>query len=129
MSAKIDRRRTKRRTSVEDHNVVAVRIRPGHAAQLVDVSAGGALVETNCRLLPGTDVELHVDTPTKRTSVRGRVLRCAVVHVRAWGITYRGAINFDRHLPWLADEQGYGVPDAETRSGLGFRAAATPEVG
>lgn len=108
--------------------MVAIRIRPGHAARLIDLSAGGALVETNCRLLPGTDVELHVETATKRASVRGRVLRCAVVDVHPFAVTYRGAIGFDRHLPWLADNDGYGVPGGERRGGAPFRADATPHV-
>lgn len=128
MSGEHDRRTTRRRTAGEEHDAVTVRIRPGHAARLIDLSAGGALVETNCRLLPGTDVELHVETSTKRTNVRGRVLRCAVVHLHPRAVTYRGAIGFDRHLPWLAEEDGYGVPGGEKRSGLPFRAPATPNV-
>ena len=77
----------------------------GIARALIDVSAGGALIETNHRLLPGTSVELQVETGTDRANVRGQVLRCAVVRVRPTWVCYRGAIAFDRHLPWFVDER------------------------
>ena len=98
-----DRRTARRRETFEEHRVVSTSVRPGHPARLIDVSAGGALIETNHRLLPGTSVELQVDTGTDRTSVRGRVLRCAVVRLRPTWVCYRGAIAFDRHLPWFVD--------------------------
>jgi hypothetical protein len=123
-----ERRRALRHQQVDEQGAVSVRIKPGHAARLIDVSTGGALVETNCRLLPGREVELHMETPTRRAAVRGRVLRCEVVRLRASSISYRGAIAFDRSLPWFADEPGYHVPTADMRRGGPFRAQATPQV-
>jgi hypothetical protein len=73
-------------------------VRPGHAAVVVDVSPHGALIETAYRLLPGTIVDLHVETADRRESVRGRVLRSVVAGVNAGGISYRGAIGFDSAL-------------------------------
>ena len=101
-----DRRGMRRLEAVEEHRIVSARVRPGHRARLIDVSAGGALIETSHRLLPGTSVELQVDTGTDRASIRGQVLRCAVVRVRPTWVCYRGAIAFDRHLPWFVDERG-----------------------
>jgi hypothetical protein len=123
-----DRRQTRRHQHVEEHGVLSTRIKPGHHAKLVDVSAGGALIETNRRLLPGSSVELHMETEKSQTSVRGRVVRCAVVRVRPASVCYRGAISFDRHLPWFADASGYQVPSVEARPAQPFRAAATPQV-
>jgi hypothetical protein len=100
-----DRRQTPRHRHADDHGVVSMRLRPGHLAKLVDVSAGGALIETSHRLLPGTSVELHLETGSDRTSIRGRVLRCAVVRLQPSWVCYRGAIGFERHLPWLVDEE------------------------
>jgi hypothetical protein len=119
-----DRRHARRLLHSDDHGIVSTRVRPGHRAKLIDVSAAGALIETNHRMLPGTAVELHVETRSHRTNVRGRVLRCAIVMVRPSWLCYRGAIGFDRHLPWLLDEDG----GAAARSALPERAAATPEV-
>jgi PilZ domain len=121
-------RRHRRCHRVEDHGIVATLIRPGHRARLVDVSAGGALIETHYRLLPGSVVELHMEARKGRTTVRGRVTRCAVVRVHPRSMCYRGAIAFDRHLPWLQDDAGYGVPGADRRSGQPMRADATQEL-
>jgi hypothetical protein len=122
-----DRRLTRRHADGDGHGIVATRVRPGHRAKLIDVSAGGALIETTHRLLPGTSIELHVETRSHRTNVRGRVLRCAIVFVRPSWVCYRGAIGFDRHLPWLLDDSEPGS-DGSVRSGVPARATATPEV-
>jgi hypothetical protein len=124
----VDRRETRRHRGLEEHGVVATRVRPGHHARLIDVSAGGALIETNHRLLPGASVELQMETENRQVNMRGRVLRCAVVRVRPTWVCYRGAIEFDRHLPWFVDEGGYGVPGIDCRAGRAQRADATREV-
>ena len=100
-----DRRGMRRLEAFDEHRIVSALVRPGHRARLIDVSAGGALIETSHRLLPGTSVELQVETGTERASVRGQVLRCAVVRLRPTWVCYRGAIAFDRHLPWFVDER------------------------
>ncbi len=101
-----DRRGARRLDAFEDHQIVSTCVRPGHKARLIDVSSGGALIETNHRLLPGTSVELQVEKEGDRANLRGRVLRCAVIRVRPTWVCYRGAIAFDRHLPWFVDERG-----------------------
>ena len=123
-----DRRQARRHLDADYHGIVSTRVRPGHRAKLIDVSAGGALVETTHRLLPGTSVELQVETRSDRTHVRGRVLRCAIVLVRPSWVCYRGAIEFDRHLPWLLEEGRGAAPFAATRSSLPDRALVTREV-
>ncbi len=123
-----NRRQTRRRRHIDEHGIVSTRVRPGHRARLIDVSAGGALIETSHRLLPGTSVELHVETDSRQASVRGRVLRCAVVRVRPTWVAYEGAIGFDQHLPWFVDEAGYAVPSVDARSAQPFRGDATPQV-
>lgn len=122
-----ERRRSRRRRSPEDHGIIAMRIRLGHPASIVDVSAGGALIETHHRLLPGSAVELRLETTTRTAAARGRVLRCSVVHVQPASIRYRGAVSFDRQLPWFAEEDtgGYAVPGPENRPGRAARADAT----
>ena len=123
-----DRRQTRRHLDADEHGVVSARVRPGHRAKVIDMSAGGALIETTHRLLPGTPVELHVETRSHQTNVRGRVLRCAIVLVRPSWLCYRGAIGFDRHLPWLLDDDRGATAFAATRSPLPARAVATLEV-
>jgi hypothetical protein len=101
-----DRRRSVRHYRLEDHGIVTTRVRPGHRAVLINISASGALIETAHRLLPGASVDLHVERNNYRASVRGRVLRCSVVRVRAASISYCGAIGFDRCLPWFVEPDG-----------------------
>lgn len=103
------------------------RMRPGYEVVLVDVSAGGALVETARRLLPGSFIELHLASAARAMSVRGRVIRCTVSRLRPASVWYRGAIKFDRELSWFHDHgtTGYSVPAAEMRSAPSKRGDAT----
>jgi hypothetical protein len=100
-----DRRTAPRLRDAVDHRIVAARVRAGDQVEVVDVSIGGALIETPHRLLPGAMVELHLARTDAQTAVRGRVLRSAVARVRPGGICYRGAVRFDRHLPWFAGNE------------------------
>jgi hypothetical protein len=45
------------------------------------------------------------------------VLRCAVTSVRAAGLSYRGALRFDGHLPPILDTipDGKPIPDEQSR--------------
>jgi len=133
-----ERRRNPRQAQPEDHRIVAARVRPGYEVSVVNVSAGGVLIESSCRLLPGTSVDLHLrqqaaaegksDTPQSET-VRGRVLRCAICRLHSNAVCYRGAIEFDRHLPWfLPAADGYSVPNSERRPARDLWGAATPQV-
>jgi hypothetical protein len=123
-----ERRWHRRISRGEDHRIVAATVRPGHRGRVIDVSAGGVLLETTHRLLPGSSVELHVQSPNRCATVRGRVLRCTVVRVRPTFICYRGAIGFDRHLTWFVDEESSGPSNGDARPAHPFRADATPEV-
>ena len=115
-SSESERRKTRRRDAGE-HGITTARIRPGHQVQLIDLSPGGALVEADRRLLPGSVVELQIQADDRQATMRGLVVRCFVVAVRAASVSYRGAIAFDRHLAWFVDGAGYDVP---------FRGDATP---
>jgi hypothetical protein len=114
-----ERRATPRLHRLEDHGIVAARVRLGHEVSLIDVSAGGALIEGACRLLPGSTVDLQFETTERRAVVRGRVLRCAVARLQSSSVCYRGAVRFDGCFPWfLGDELcGYVLPTSECRSG------------
>lgn len=126
----VERRLSQRRQSIEEHGIVSVRVRPGVEASIVDVSASGVLVETPRRLLPGTAIEIHFERDKRLAAVRGRVLRCAIVRLGPSSVCYRGAVLFDRHLPWLVDDhaRGYSVPIGESRLARSGRAGATHAV-
>jgi len=119
MSISQERRKTKRRDASE-HGVATARIRPGHHVQLIDLSAGGALVEADRRMLPGSPVELQLQAQDRQATMRGCVLRCCVVRVRPASMSYRGAIAFDRLLAWFGDAPGYDVPFGGETTPLGI---------
>jgi hypothetical protein len=120
MSIKRSERRNARRLGTTEHGIVAARIRPGYQVTLIDLSPGGALVEADRRLLPGSAVELQIQTSDRQAIMRGSVVRCSVAHVRPASISYRGAIVFDRHMPWFADGGGYDLPFGGDATPLGI---------
>jgi hypothetical protein len=77
-----------------------VRFKPGLNAAVVNLSAGGILVETRQRLHPGTLVELRFFDQHRATTIRGEVLRSTVSKLMAASIWYRGAIRFEHPLVW-----------------------------
>ena len=85
------------------------RLRPGRTAHILDVSAGGALIETDWRLLPGTRVDMQLGEPVPLFRVAGRVLRCHVALLDRGRIRYRGALMFEEPLPfWEVATHGVG---------------------
>jgi hypothetical protein len=83
------------------------KLRPGRPAQIVDMSAGGALIETEWRLLPGMRVHLQVGEPVPLYNVTARILRCHVSRLDRERIRYRGALVFEEQLEF----GGNDVPD------------------
>jgi hypothetical protein len=83
---------------------VRARVRPGHRLVVLDVSAGGALVEAMCQLRPGSRVDVHLETDDQRQMVRARVTRCAVATIDPdVGITYRAALCFTERCEWVRE--------------------------
>ena len=131
-SGSLDRRNFCRTGTVE-HGIVSARVRPGHLVIVIDVSAGGALIEISQRLLPGSAVDLQIDTKHRRTTLRGRVLRCAVTRLHSTSVSYRAAIAFDCQWPLssLSSENGsseYPVPASDARPTPAKWVASTQDV-
>lgn len=85
---------------------ISAKLKYGQTVTLLDVSPGGALLETSEALRPDADVVLEIlGRPADETRhVVSRVLRCQVAGLDG-GIRYRGACAFKRPLdhPALAD--------------------------
>jgi hypothetical protein len=107
----LDRRAFRRRRTGE-HGIIAARVRPGQPAAIIDLCPGGALLDVEKRLLPGTAVDLQVQTTNRQLAIRGRVLRCAVVRLFPSVVLYRAAIAFDcmQPDPFHDEPAGYVVP-------------------
>lgn len=95
---KPERRATPRVSPLRSSGMDRARLRLGRTAHVVDLSAGGALIETDWRLLPGTRVELQFGQPAAQLNVAGRILRCHVALLDRERIRYRGALAFERRL-------------------------------
>jgi hypothetical protein len=92
----IDRRRDARfgRDAVPD---VRATLRPGCVVAIVNLSAGGALVEAPRPLRPGGRVQVQLVTGRDTISINAHILRCAVwaLHPED-GVVYRGALRFEQ---------------------------------
>jgi hypothetical protein len=97
-------------------NVTRATLRPGCAVRVVDLSAGGALVQAAQPLRPGARVHLQLVTTTRAFALVATVLRCAVWTLHAeLGATYRGALQFEERCDafWEASTlYGSQVPTA-----------------
>ena len=103
-AVRVERRQTPRRRTVRGHGIESAHVRRGVHVTIVDASAGGVLIETSHRLLPGMPVDIHLQHAHGTFTVRGRVLRCGVVQITASSVRYRGAIVFEQRLSWLLEE-------------------------
>jgi hypothetical protein len=97
---KEDRRAWPRVSAVGRSEMANGMLRPGRAAHIVDLSRGGALIETDWRLLPGTRVEFQFGEPATIRRVKGRIVRCHVALLDRERIRYRGALVFEEQLPF-----------------------------
>lgn len=95
-----ERRASARVLALTMEGMNRARLRPGRTADIVNLSSGGALIETDWRLLPGMRVEMQVGDPVPLFRVAARILRCHVALVDRARIRYRGALLFDKPLPF-----------------------------
>jgi hypothetical protein len=103
-----ERRASPRLTALAVPGLERARLRPGRSAYIVDLSSGGALIETDWRLLPGMRVEMQVGEPVPLFRVAGRIIRCHVALLDRERIRYRGALMFEEPVP-LGEAETHGV--------------------
>jgi PilZ domain-containing protein len=108
----VERRRMPRRIPEPGEVLSKVRLRGGREWTVVDISSGGALLDGDNRLLPGTHVDVHVTTRDGRVLVRARVVRASVVRLRADVVGYHAALAFEASVDTLT--RGYAVPAVTT---------------
>lgn len=79
----------------------AARLRPDQDILIVNLSSGGALVESPTSLKPGARADLQ-RPGAERTIVRGRIARCRVIGLEP--MQYEAAILFEQPLDALGSE-------------------------
>jgi hypothetical protein len=92
-----DRRAHPRLTPRELQWLRETRLKYGPGVRLIDVSAGGALVETHLPLRPESELMLELIGRHSETIVASQVIRCHVAALRG-GVLYHGACAFTRPL-------------------------------
>ncbi len=76
--------------------ITGMRLSPGEAVRLVNLSASGVLVEGKTRFVPGTRVGVIFEGPKAPPTVKGRVVRCQVSAIAGGGsLQYQSAIQFE----------------------------------
>jgi hypothetical protein len=92
-------------------------LRPGYSVALIDLSAGGALIEGPRPLRPGMRVHVQLVSGTHRFGLTAHVLRCSVASLDTdAGVRYRGALRFDERCEaiWEVNTlDGYLFPDGQ----------------
>jgi hypothetical protein len=103
-------RRTHERLAAHDLEwLKSVRLKFGASLKLLDLSAGGALVESATPLRPGSTAVLTITGRGYTESASFRVLRCEVARVNG-GVVYRGACVFERMIALPGTAGGDDAP-------------------
>jgi len=111
-----DRREHRRHAPSELPISTLIRIPERPAISLVDLSAGGALLDLPFQLRPDSRITLHVVTPDEEVEVPFRLLRCYVADLNK-GVRYYAAGRFDETLSLPGTLAG-GHQAARLRSAL-----------
>jgi hypothetical protein len=75
----------------------------GSEVTLINISKGGALLESVDRLAPSTRISLRVITTEGILILQGKILRCMISHLNG-GLRYRSAVAFDQEFPLRTEE-------------------------
>ena len=85
--------------------ITAMRLSPGEAVSLVNISASGVLVEGKTRFVPGTRVTVHFEGTIKPNQIKARVVRCQVSAIGGGGsLQYQSAIAFEGRMDLPVEE-------------------------
>jgi hypothetical protein len=107
-------RRSDPRYDWSSEDISQATLRPGCVVHVVDLSAGGALVQATRPLRPGARLHFHLVLRRRSFGLVAHVLRCAVWTLDSReGVTYRGALQFEERceLFWETGTQiGSEIP-------------------
>lgn len=104
MGSPVTERRHDHRCTAAALRVSLATLRPGRHVRVIDLSPGGALVQTDRPLRPGSRVQIRVVLTHSTVSVAAHIVRCTVSAIHPeYGVTYRAALRFDERCPRLID--------------------------
>ena len=82
-------------------SIVGVRLSPGDAVELVNISKSGVLVEGRTRFVSGTRVTVIFTGGFTPSSVEAKVIRCQVSSIVGGALHYHSGIQFTKRLDVL----------------------------
>ena len=82
-------------------SIVCVRLSPGDAVELVNISKSGVLVEGRTRFVAGTRVSVIFEGGFTPPSIKAKVIRCQVSSIVGGALHYHSGIQFERRLDVL----------------------------
>ncbi len=89
------------------------RLLAGPDIQLVNLSSGGALLESTSRILPGARICIRLAAADALFLLHGRVLQSRASALSGTGITYQCRVAFDEEFSLLADAPDEALQQAE----------------
>ena len=75
-----------------------VRLKSGPAVTLVDLSRGGALIDSRVQMRPGSTITLELSAHDASLALSSQVLRCQLTQIGSGSAIYRGACRFSDPL-------------------------------
>lgn len=92
-------------------DITQATLRPGCVVHVVDLGAGGALVQAARPLRPGARLHFHLVVRRQHFGLSAQVLRCEVWALDPRiGVTYRGALQFEDRFEFGDDAMLLGLP-------------------
>src|SRR6476659_6417134 len=101
-----DRRADRRRREHELRWIRQARLGAGHAVSIVDLSAGGALIDSPIPLRPGARLGRAIDGRGFNKAIQLRVVRCQIGALNAGEALYRGACEFTNRIELPSGQPG-----------------------
>jgi hypothetical protein len=99
-----DRRTSPRCPPSSIPSLKSARLSDGTELNLINISRGGALIESESRMIPGLTICIRMVAADALLMIRGRILRSKAKQIRGSTIVYQSAIAFDEDFSLLTED-------------------------
>ncbi len=76
----------------------SVKLLAGEGVRLINISRGGALLESNISMKPGSHISIRLETIEAVYTLRGKVLRSRAMKMEGRHLVFQSAIEFDEQF-------------------------------
>lgn len=133
--ARHDRRAHRRQRAEDLRWLRQARLGGGHPVAIVDLSSGGALIDSPIPLRPDSKLTLEIEGRGFNKAIQFRVVRCQIGSLRPGQTIYRGACEFTNRIELPTEQPGsarvlypgrFGVVDTAQPRGTATIPPAAP---